>query len=428
MVAKIEIDFLKEREHMDKVEKKQAVFYGAGGFAIQNIEAWKGKWDPVCFADADESKWGEFIGGIIICSLDEALNRYPDKDVVITVNSHFEEVYDYLIDQGISKRKLSFVIPREKRMGCHLLGTLVQFDGGKEIRTCCYEHAYKQVIREDLGAEINKFLEHTREINIGLKNGTGTTCDGCALLSEGWWETEPKVNSVSLASGFKHDVCNCRCSYCDARLFLDNANKDEHLTVLEACEYFAGDDRFDDIHIALNDGEFVINKFRKEVLAICEKKHWDIILYTNAIQLSDELLKYMKKNNNSHIICSIDAGTQSTFKAIKGVDAFDKVVSNLSKYKEFGHIALKYIFVKGINDNLTDVNAFIDIADRLADEVIISRDLYQKEEGFDSNERDIYKKIVNELLYKRHIPVSVTEDCMPDSEVEWLRMLFQGDV
>lgn len=70
----------------------------------------------------------------------------------------------------------------------------------------------------------------------------------------------------------------------------------------------------------------------------------------------------MKTGRTVNILTSLDAGTRETYKAIKRVDCFDKVIENLKRYPvKDVDFKLKYIFLDGVNDNETDVDGFYDI-------------------------------------------------------------------
>lgn len=401
-------------------EHDSVILYGAGAFAEKNIERWKQKWNILCFADINSQKWGEHIGGIEIWALDEAIKVYPCAKIIISTDSRFKEIYSYLMKKGISEGKLSFVVPREKRMGCKWLGKCVQLDGGKIMKTCCFEKAYKQEMHDDLKTEYEIFSKKIGEINRGLKNHQPTSCDGCCMLEENWWEIEPKVEVISLASGFKDDVCNCKCIYCDARHLLQTTNDDCNISVLDACKFFSDDGRFDDVGIVINNGEFVLNKHRIKILEICERKNWKVTLFTNGIFFSNDMFEYMK-NNEVTLICSVDAGTRKTFLNVKGVDKFEKVIKNLEKYSERGDVELKYILLKDVNDNFEDADGFVEIAKKFAHKVILSRDLFFRNDEFTMNERKFYTRVVKKIGFGDAIDIEFYEDCMPDKEITWIR-------
>lgn len=401
---------------------KKVAFFGAGRYAQKNIGNWKNEWNVVCFVDNDEKKWDREIGGVRIRSLEYLEKNYPDIDIVITTDSRFSDIYNDLLDYGIDEKHISFIIPREKRLGCKLLGKCIQFEGGKYIKTCCYERAYVQTLHDNIGAEYDKFHYEVMEIINGLKSGALTTCNGCSMLVEDWWEINPRVEMISLASGFKDDVCNCRCIYCDASRLLESVENSKY-SVFDACSFFGSDKRFDNASIIINDGEFTLNKHQKELLNICQKKRWPVTLYTNGTHISKEVLSFMKKCDTT-IVCSLDAGTRETFKKIKGVDLFDKTVENLKKYSENGYIVLKYILLRDINDTEKDVDYFIKLACNLADKVVLSRDINMRKELLTIKERKIFCSFVEKLYNDKNIPIEFSEDCMPTSEVPWIRSLL----
>ena len=124
------------------VNPKEVVFYGAGSYAAEHIDLWKKEWNVVCFVDKDAAKWGTTIGGIVVRSLEEVMDDYPNIDFVITTTTRFNDIYNYLCKRGIGEERISFIVPREKRLGCSFLGKWFQLDGGKVIKTCCFLQAF----------------------------------------------------------------------------------------------------------------------------------------------------------------------------------------------------------------------------------------------------------------------------------------------
>lgn len=79
------------------------------------------------------------------------------------------------------------------------------------------------------------------------------------------------------------------------------------------------------------------------------------------------------------LICSVDSGTPETYHKIKGVDGFARVKQNLSRYAQasLGIVALKYIFVPGLNDTLNDVDGFVKLCvDVNATFVLVAMDYF----------------------------------------------------
>ena len=69
------------------------------------------------------------------------------------------------------------------------------------------------------------------------------------------------------------------------------------------------------------------------------------------------------------MVVSLDSGCRKTYKKIKRVDAFDKVIENLKKYCSNpvarDNITLKYILIPTVNDNIKEFKKFLDIAKML---------------------------------------------------------------
>jgi FlaA1/EpsC-like NDP-sugar epimerase len=86
------------------------IFYGAGEYAKKHIKEWMEIGIiPACFADQDVNKHGKKINDIEIVSLNNAIDKIPDYTIVITVDTKYAEVFDYLCDQGIDKKRISFI-------------------------------------------------------------------------------------------------------------------------------------------------------------------------------------------------------------------------------------------------------------------------------------------------------------------------------
>jgi len=66
---------------------------------------------------------------------------------------------------------------------------------------------------------------------------------------------------------------------------------------------------------------------------------------------------------------SVDAGTRETYAKVKGVDALERVVANIGRYRERGPVNLKFI---GTTENLADkdVEGFVAIATQTQPSVV----------------------------------------------------------
>ena len=398
------------------------IFYGAGRYATQNTKKWIDEgWNPVCFADRDSTKWGKYVEGIEILPFDEARKRFPDYKVVITVDSHFKEVYKYIVSQGISGDKIEFIVPREYRKGCRFLGKFWQYGAGSIIRPCCYDHGY--VIQSEEGnfyTHFQMFQTNNAKIMEGLKDRVPTSCDGCTELCEDWWEIKPKLNCVSFASGFRGDICNAKCVYCSAKNFIQDT-RNAKISMLDAIRGLSDVITDEELSIIFNNGEFTVNADKYEIMQIWREKGWSGLVLTNAICFEPQIAEFMKQGKAT-LQCSLDAGTRKTFLTVKGVDCFERVCSNLRKYAESGVVQLKYIVCKGLNDKRYDIEEFIDFAAEIHAEVHISRDLYRKSILTD-DEYQLFAYFVKESK-KANLNIVMPFDVFHPQDVQRMRELL----
>ena len=118
-----------------------------------------------------------------------------------------------------------------------------------------------------------------------------------------------------------------------------------------------------DLELHLGGGEITIYKECESILEeFGIKGNAHIHAATNAIKYSENLYKAIEKGN-TNIIISLDCGTRETFKKIKRIDAFDKVIENIYKYSSAKEhkVTLKYILIPGVNDNMNEFKKFIEI-------------------------------------------------------------------
>jgi sulfatase maturation enzyme AslB (radical SAM superfamily) len=82
------------------------------------------------------------------------------------------------------------------------------------------------------------------------------------------------------------------------------------------------------------------------------------VLNTNGVRLSGEVVNRLSRGRVS-VVVSVDAGTRSTYRVIKGVDVFDQVMKNITTYAEVapGKVAAKIILIE---ENAQEVDRFLD--------------------------------------------------------------------
>lgn len=101
------------------------VWYGAGENPEDNFTRYEKETGlPVCICDGDVAKQNTLYkihggGGIKVISLSDALSKYPDCELYITLAEHnVSSCYEYLVEMGVDKRKIKFFGDKEYRLGC----------------------------------------------------------------------------------------------------------------------------------------------------------------------------------------------------------------------------------------------------------------------------------------------------------------------
>jgi len=209
-----------------------------------------------------------------------------------------------------------------------------------------------------------------------LRAGKKTSCEGCAALQYGIWERNPKVTFFAVGPNFAGGTkCNANCFYCNQNEII----REKSNQVLSNYDvHRIGASIYEDIQeICLADGEPSILPDIDKLFELIDKKGWAVWYNTNGIVYSQKNADILAKNTGSFVACALDSGTRETYKKIKRVDKFDIVVNNMKKYTESGcRVFLKYILIPTVNDNLNDINRFINIVKEVkAEHVTLSQNM-----------------------------------------------------
>lgn len=367
---------------MDK--HRPVIFYGAGamaGLILPKFEA-KGIF-PKCFADADETKWhtkfydtwGDYTNYDIL-PLKEAIELYPDYQLYITTHrSRFRSMTEYLINAGIPRGRICYAEPVEWRKGCPSLGIVLTLD--ENIGVCYsaffkHKEGVKEAVDtskspEEIFAVFDSLVDRRIE---DLRDGRPTSCDSCRYLEFDYWSSEPpQIKNLTFNSVQGEDFCAFKCSYCRHYPKPEpEVSQRRFQKIIEMIDYFAGISS--EGIVSFGNGEITVT-YSEEQLALLfdtlRKYSLSGNVFSNAPVFS-ESLAYALGEGIVSLTVSVDSGTPETFAKIKGVDCFNVVVGNLKKYaavKGKGSFTLNYIILTDVNDNETEINKFLDIAENL---------------------------------------------------------------
>lgn len=406
----------------------EVLIYGAGNNAkklwgnnssldteLSNV--WK---NTVAFIDSDQRKQDTMFLGKPVLSIEDGLKRYPDAFIYISIwytEDIYRNIFENLTNYGVNYEK--FINCRrtceylEKFLVCGyhesaFSGKAGRDAGAHSLKPCCSDYGKNQVDHILINDNLEYAFEHYLKLRDSLLEkvyaGIDSCCTGCPLIKF----TNQKVNK-----GFSYIIfnemgrCNCKCIYCnyEERLGRDVS---QDIDVLELyrliCEY--GYD-VDNGVIELCNGEITIHPDKKRIYG--GLKNTNIMFLTNGLIYDEEIARRMQ-NGTAILNISIDSGTRETFKEVKGIDGFDKVVRNLSKYadKKKGKIYLKYILLPGVNDKDKDIKGFVQLCKEInADMAHISYNLAQDFVDYDNPQMIKTVKLMIRLLQDNNISYEI---------------------
>jgi poly(ribitol-phosphate) beta-N-acetylglucosaminyltransferase len=283
-----------------------------------------------------------------------------------------------------------------------------------EIRTCCQRFFVEGKMKGDvslisLNEERNigyiEIKNAKKSLIEGINNGTDDRCTGCPLLRRADWpEIEhEKVGTISIEN---HSVCNMRCTYC-SETYYGGVKPKYNL------EFLLADipEVSSDLHIAWGGGEPTLGNEFERLFTIVNKKYIPKTqrVFSNALKYSKALQANLDDGLTS-LTTSIDAGSEETFRIVRGAKKFEKVLKNLRQYSAVNpaNVTIKYIFTQD-NYQIDELEKFVEkiiIHDLVRCNFLISSDF--KIEDL-NDEKILSLMILYWLLYKKGI-LAVTFD------------------
>ena len=238
-----------------------------------------------------------------------------------------------------------------------------------EIRACCQRFFYDGKMRGD--AKLLQIKENVTPSAMDIKEAReqlfdeiqedkNQDCKGCIFLTD--TKKKPDFNSkISHLSIEHHSVCNLRCNYCSEVYW---GGKKSKYNVVEFISYLSKSNSLDNCdQVVWGGGEPTLDKSFKEILedihSHANPKTYHRV-FTNAVRYSDAVTKFLEKGLIK-ITTSIDAGTEETFKIVRGRPKFKNVFENLKTYSKVDatKITVKYIFTDENHDE-NEIDAFVD--------------------------------------------------------------------
>ncbi len=261
---------------------------------------------------------------------------------------------------------------------CKRLNETLNFDALK-IFYCCATRTGPSIDVPNPD-NINEIFNKKKALIDMLNKGkVPKECEGCFDLEEKAPEKfdlfksfkKPPKASLIIVKHFKQ--CDCSCIYCceqyiSERKIVLKSKKSDYYDLLPIIQKLYEKDLIDkeklDVHFqggnvsVLEEFEDLANLFYKNGVKRVE-------IATNGIKYLPIIEKICNKTFVD-VNISIDCGTRETYKKIKTVDKFDELVSNLKKYQKLPILLrLKYILVRGVNDNVYELTKYIELMNEI---------------------------------------------------------------
>ncbi len=240
------------------------------------------------------------------------------------------------------------------------------------IVSCCYapndkiNNGHPPILFPNYKGEIitkEQLFNRIKEYSSQFKNNScPQECEGCFKIENKDWDEGEYINYITITH---FSSCNADCIYCSNCLEPEERTKSEY-KILPLLKYLREQGILGKgLELHIGGGEFSIyDECESIIKEFGMDNSTQIYIPTNAIKYSEIIDKSIKEGY-TYIIVSLDCGSRKTYKKIKRIDAFDKVIENIHKYNKGANpnrVSLKYIIIPGINDNINEFKKFLKIA------------------------------------------------------------------
>jgi MoaA/NifB/PqqE/SkfB family radical SAM enzyme len=206
-----------------------------------------------------------------------------------------------------------------------------------------------------------------------IDQGRPTCCSRCMFMAPAEARAEAyRIRQINLGHNTR---CNFKCRYCTTR---KNMLQGSDGQVLRLMHGFAEKGMLnEELTFAwAGEGEPVLDPDFEGIMGLLLGKGAKGLIFTNA-SVHSQLIESGLAEGRLRTVTSLDAGTPKTFEQMHGVDAFDRVVANLKRYRADAYpdaISLKYILTPD-NAREEETQEFVALCGRLGvRKVMISSD------------------------------------------------------
>lgn len=265
---------------------------------------------------------------------------------------------------------------KDKSYICEKLGQTLNFLPEKINFCCSYAEGPNIEYNKNEEFNIKKIIEAEKQYIKELKHGQiPSKCSGCIDFKEKHYKnifdyyfskpTNFLVNQI-IVNHFKQ--CDCNCVYC-AQKILYGQETSQNYELLPIIRELYKNNMIDrnDLKVEFQGGNIsVLDEFEALMRLFWINGCKRFIILTNGIKYLP-ILEDAMYHSIIELNISLDAGTKDTYSKIKQVDAFEQVINNIKEFsiKTNALINLKYIIIKGMNDNTWELAKFLEIVKEL---------------------------------------------------------------
>lgn len=273
--------------------------------------------------------------------------------------------YEKAAHNFVTSGDVNEVIFKERWSCRDLQGSL--FLAPDEVRTCCKRFFVDGEMRGDVKlvdadhANLADIMDAKTELIRQINMGNETPCTGCPFMEFKEWAPI----SLTYLSMEQHSVCQMKCTYCDDRYYggkLPEYDVAALIKELDEARLLATVQT-----VVWGGGEPTVGKqFGKLTGMFYDTFGVHQRILTNAVKWSP-VTSAMLDDHAASIVASVDAGTEETFRKVRGIGGLDRVMTHIQRYSVNNPhgVTIKYILTED-NSTVDEVIAFRHLIEKYA--------------------------------------------------------------
>ena len=257
---------------------------------------------------------------------------------------------------------------------CDELNNVITFFNDK-ITTCCGPNQsplYYKIHSNNFIIDFSFFKKKKKEYLEYLINQKTFFCYNCFFLRERKESDviNDKYNEINISHWTN---CNCHCIYCSRNknnnILIKNLfqKRGQHYDLLPIVQDLYKNDLLDkeNLIVRFQGGDIGVLEEFEDLVKEFDKNGTKMFHFLSNNIIYQPIIAEMFKKDKAFLITSLDCGSKETYKKIKKVNQFDKMINNLKRYKEEcgekAKLNVKYVIVENYNDNLQEAKNFLSI-------------------------------------------------------------------